>query len=81
MSRRTFVMPLALALLAAGYNRSAAQQASPVGGGNPFDGEWSLQMSIATAPGGVSARSATPFNCQYVVENRRFEVKADGSFE
>jgi hypothetical protein len=43
------VLPLALALLAAGYIRAAAQQASPVN--NPFAGEWSVELSIATAPG------------------------------
>lgn len=78
MIRHMFVMPLALALLAAGSNRSAAQQA---GGGNPFDGQWSLTYSASTAPGGVSMPFATPYNSHHVVENPQFEVKADGSFE
>ena len=72
-----FMLALALALLVAGYNCLPAQQP----GGNPFDGEWSVKLSITTAPGGVSTRLATPFNSHYLVENRRFEVKADGSFE
>ena len=55
MSRTMIVLPFALALLAAGYNCLPAQQSAPAGGGNPFDGEWSLKLSIATAPGGVSA--------------------------
>jgi hypothetical protein len=62
------VLPLALALLATGYDRSAAQPAASARGGNPFDGEWTLQMSIVTAPGGVSTRVAAPFNSQYVVK-------------
>ena len=81
MRCRTFVLPLALALLAAGYDRSAAQQAAPAGGANPFDGEWSLDLTIATAPGGLSIASLSPYNSHHKVENRRFEVKADGSFE
>lgn len=81
MSRRMFVVPLALALLAAGYQRAAAQQAAPAGGGNPFDGEWSLNMSSTTAPGGLSILALMPYNSHHVAENRRFEVKADGSFE
>ena len=78
---RMVVLTLALALLAAGYDRSAAQQASPARGGNPFDGEWTLETSITTAPGGVSTRLAAPFNSHFVVEKLRFEVNADGSFE
>lgn len=81
MRRSAFVLPLALALLAVGYDRSTAQQAAPAGGGNPFDGEWSLKLSIATAPGGVSASFVSPYNSLHMAENRRFEVKADGSFE
>ena len=48
--------------------------------GNPFDGEWTLETSIKTAPGGVSTSLAAPFNSQYVVTRLRFEVKSDGSF-
>ena len=81
MGRPTFVLPLALALLAAGSNRAAAQQAAPAGGGHPFDGQWSLTFSAATAPGGVSAGFVSPYNSLYKVENRRFEVRPDGSFD
>jgi len=35
-----FVLPLALALLAAGYNRLPAHQAAPGGSGNPFEGDF-----------------------------------------
>jgi hypothetical protein len=81
MGRRTLALPLALAVLAAGYDRSGAEQAAPVGGKNPFEGEWLLELSITTAAGGVSTRLATPYNSHHMVANRRFEVKADGSFE
>jgi hypothetical protein len=74
-------MALAFALFATDCGRATAQQAAPAGVGNPFDGEWSLTVSIATAPGGVPTRLATPYNSHHVAENRRFDVKADGSFE
>ncbi len=53
----------------------------PAAGGNPFAGQWSLKLSIATAPGGVTAGPASPFHCLYRVENDQFEVRPDGTFQ
>lgn len=77
-SKRTVLRLAALVgLLVVAAEPSPGQQPSD----NPFDGEWSLQVSFATAPGGVSFPGVSPFNCFYEAETRRFEVKADGSFE
>jgi hypothetical protein len=81
MSRQPFVLLLAVALLAGASDRSAAQQTAPAGDANPFDGQWSLQVSFATGPGGASYPGVSTFNCLYAGENRQFEVKADGTFE
>ena len=83
MSRQMFVLPLALALLAAGYTRSAAQQAAPAGGGNPFDGQWTLTFSAHSPPGGIvmSTGSSTisPGHLQFRGD-KRFAVGRDGKF-
>jgi hypothetical protein len=63
--------------LASAAPRANGQHAAP----NPFDGNWSLRVSFATAPGGVSYPGVARFNCLYRAENRRFQVKADGTFE
>jgi hypothetical protein len=48
-------------------------------GRNPFDGEWSLELSIATAPGGVSTSLAAPYNSLHVINSVRFKVPRDGT--
>ncbi len=83
MSRTIIVLPLTLALLAAGYHRLPAQQSAPAGGGNPFDGEWTLTFDVATPPGGVTIRgmygdSNAPYHLAFQASKRSFRVKADG---
>jgi hypothetical protein len=70
-------MALGFALVAGASPCACGQQP----GGNPFDGEWSLILDIATAPGGASMGGDVTVDYLYRMENRRFEVKPDGTFE
>ena len=76
----SMMRPILAALILAGCLAPPVVDAQQPGG-NPFDGQWSLQMSFATAPGGVSTSLAVPYNSHHVAENRRFEVQPDGTFE
>ncbi len=55
------------------------------GGGNPFDGEWSLTWDINTAPGGatlsIAGGTITPYNTAYHAVKKQFLVQKDGSIE
>ncbi len=57
---------------------SAAQQAAAE---NPHDGEWSLEFSVCTRPGGVFfaiGGDEHRFNCLFQVARESFTVAADG---
>jgi hypothetical protein len=68
-------------LLIVSATRAPAQQS----GGHPFEGEWSLVLEIATAPGGATLTFAgtttSPYNYAVHAAKPRFEVHEDGSFE
>jgi hypothetical protein len=55
------------------------------GGGNPFDGEWSLVLDITTAPGGaviaLEGGTIPDYNTAYHAAKEQFHVKEDGSIE
>jgi hypothetical protein len=62
-----------------------AQQPAPATGRNPYGGQWSLKIEMATAPGGatvdVPGGPISPYNCSYRAERRSFQVKEDGTYE
>jgi len=66
------MLPLALALLTACFNRAVAQEAAPTGLGHRFDGEWSLVWDHCTAPGGatisIQGGTISPYNAAYHAE-------------
>jgi hypothetical protein len=79
------VLPLTLALFIVAALTALAQQAAPAGGGNPFDGEWSLTFDVATPPGGVALRdtfggSNSPYHLVFHALKKSFQVKEDGTF-
>ena len=85
MSLRTGVAATALACVVLWAVPPALAQPGAAGGGNPFDGEWSLVWSISTAPGGatllVAGGTISPYNTAYHAAKERFQVKEDGSIE
>lgn len=72
----------AAALLAAIIATSAPVPAQQPAGPNPFDGEWSLEFSAQTRPGGETRtypNDTHQVNIQFMAQRESFTIAADGN--
>lgn len=83
LTRRVLRLPLPIAaLLCAIIATSAPAPAQEPAGPNPFDGEWSLEFSAQTRPGGETRtypNDTQHINMQFLARRESFTIAAGGS--